>query len=255
MASLRVHKVVSALPSTLEADALYLVRAGSGFDLYVTNHSGAIVAYSLNQTASWDLLKSVAPVSGVATLDLSRPAGFRVSLTGDTALAFSNVPTGRVVVFTVTFVQDATGGRLVSYGSNVKAEGGAAPAQPATAPGSVTVQSFYTDDGGATIWQAGGSAWSTFGFGQDYVDQTANRALSTIYTNTTGKPILVFVWATATSQYANLTAIVNGKLVGQGYQAFIANAMSALTFVVPVGATYEVRPVATAPINKWWELR
>ena len=204
---------------------------------------------------AWDELKTVAAVSGVATLDLSSPAGFRVSLSGDTTLAFSNVPAGRVVVFTVTFVQDATGGRGVIYPASVKADTGAAPAQPSTAPGSVTVQSFYTDDSGATIWQAGTNAWSTFGFGQDYVDQTGNRALSTIYTNTTGKPILVFVWATATSQYANLIAVVNGKLVGQGYQAFIANAMSALTFVVPVGATYEVRQVATAPINKWWELR
>jgi len=207
------------------------------------------------QKNAWDQLKTVALVGGVATLDLSSPAGFRVTLTGNTTLAFSNVPAGRVVVFTVTFVQDATGGRLVSYPGNVKADGGGVVAQPATAPGSVTVQSFYTDDGGVTIWQAGTNAWSTFGFGQDYVDQTGNRALSTIYTNTTGKPILVFVWATATSQYANLTGTVNGKLVAQGYQAFIANAMSALSFVVPVGATYQVNQVATAPINKWWELR
>lgn len=103
---------------------------------------------------AWDELKTVAPVSGVVTIDLSSPAGFRVSLTGDTTLAFSNVPTGRVVVFTVTFVQDATGGRLVSYPGNVKADGGGVVAQPATAAGAVTVQSFYTDDGGATIWQA-----------------------------------------------------------------------------------------------------
>ncbi len=103
---------------------------------------------------AWDELKTVAAVSGVATLDLSSPAGFRVSLTGDTALVFSNVPTGRVVVFTVTFVQDSPGGRVVAFPANVKADTGAAPAQPATAPGSVTVQSFYIDDGGATIWQA-----------------------------------------------------------------------------------------------------
>ncbi|MCQ4271087.1 hypothetical protein NA655_08640 [Pseudomonas kuykendallii] len=106
------------------------------------------------QKNAWDQLKAVALVGGVATLDLSSPAGFRVTLTGNTALAFSNVPTGRVVVFTVTFVQDATGGRLVIYPGNVKADGGGVVAQPATAAGAVTVQSFYTDDGGATIWQA-----------------------------------------------------------------------------------------------------
>lgn len=103
---------------------------------------------------AWDELKTVAAVSGVATLDLSSPAGFRVSLTGDTTLAFSNVPAGRVVVFTVVFVQDATGGRVVAFPANVKADGGGVVAQPATAAGAITVQSFYTDDGGATIWQA-----------------------------------------------------------------------------------------------------
>ena len=105
---------------------------------------------------AWDELKTVAAVSGVATLDLSSPAGFRVSLTGDTTLAFSNVPAGRVVVFTVVFVQDATGGRVVTFPASVKADGGGSPTAPSTASGSVTVQSFYTDDGGVTIWQARG---------------------------------------------------------------------------------------------------
>ena len=41
-------KVVSALPDPLQADAVYFVRAGAGFDLYVTNHAGVVVAYTLN---------------------------------------------------------------------------------------------------------------------------------------------------------------------------------------------------------------
>lgn len=48
MAQLKTHKFVAALPPELEADAIYFVRAGSGFDLYVTNHSGTIVAYPAN---------------------------------------------------------------------------------------------------------------------------------------------------------------------------------------------------------------
>ncbi|MDU4250843.1 hypothetical protein [Pseudomonas sp.] len=42
------HKVVAALPSTLEPDSIYLVRVGSGYDQFVTNHSGQIVAYPMN---------------------------------------------------------------------------------------------------------------------------------------------------------------------------------------------------------------
>jgi hypothetical protein len=45
---LKAQKVVSSLPTTLEADTIYFVRVGAGFDLYVTNASGLIVAYPLN---------------------------------------------------------------------------------------------------------------------------------------------------------------------------------------------------------------
>lgn len=51
MAQIKTHKYVAALPPVLEADAIYFVRAGDGFDLYVTNHSGTIVAYPLNQSS------------------------------------------------------------------------------------------------------------------------------------------------------------------------------------------------------------
>lgn len=43
----RASKVVSALPSTLEADTTYYVRVGTGFDMYVTDTTGQI-AHSLN---------------------------------------------------------------------------------------------------------------------------------------------------------------------------------------------------------------
>jgi hypothetical protein len=47
MAVFKAHKVVSALPDPLEADALYYVRAGAGFDVYLTDTTGAI-AYAQN---------------------------------------------------------------------------------------------------------------------------------------------------------------------------------------------------------------
>lgn len=50
MAVLKVEKVVSALPGTLAADTIYCVRVGAGFDLYVTDTTGAI-AYQVNQAA------------------------------------------------------------------------------------------------------------------------------------------------------------------------------------------------------------
>ncbi|MEY2862833.1 MAG: hypothetical protein RLY58_540 [Pseudomonadota bacterium] len=42
------QKIVSALPATLDADTIYFVRVGAGFDQYVTNSSGTVVAYRAN---------------------------------------------------------------------------------------------------------------------------------------------------------------------------------------------------------------
>lgn len=49
MANIKHHKFVASLPAVLEADSIYFVRVGSGYDQYVTNHSGTIVAYPMNR--------------------------------------------------------------------------------------------------------------------------------------------------------------------------------------------------------------
>ena len=51
MALVTQAKVVGALPSTLQADTIYYVKTGSGFDTYITNHSGTIVPYKGNSSA------------------------------------------------------------------------------------------------------------------------------------------------------------------------------------------------------------
>lgn len=66
MATLKQHKVVAALPGTLEADSIYFVRVGSGVDLYVTNGSGTVVAYSANYQAANANLSALAGLTGAA---------------------------------------------------------------------------------------------------------------------------------------------------------------------------------------------
>lgn len=45
-----LYKVLNELPTELEKDSLYFVQKNDGFDLYVTNHYGAVVqAYPLNR--------------------------------------------------------------------------------------------------------------------------------------------------------------------------------------------------------------
>lgn len=48
MPSAKISKVVSALPSTLEDNTIYLVRIGQGFDIIVTNSDGT-VSYTQNK--------------------------------------------------------------------------------------------------------------------------------------------------------------------------------------------------------------
>lgn len=49
MATIKHFKVVAALPSVQQPDAIYYVRAGAGVDIYLTNGVGDISAYRHNQ--------------------------------------------------------------------------------------------------------------------------------------------------------------------------------------------------------------
>ena len=47
----KIEKSVSTLPAVLTADTVYAVRTGVGFDLYITDSTGA-VAHALNSGGS-----------------------------------------------------------------------------------------------------------------------------------------------------------------------------------------------------------
>ena len=47
MAATRITKVVASLPGTLLPDTIYLVRAGAGFDIFMSDLTGT-VAYQIN---------------------------------------------------------------------------------------------------------------------------------------------------------------------------------------------------------------
>lgn len=58
---LRIYKVVGSLPSTLVPDAIYIVRVGAGFEIWVTDVAG--VPFNLN--ANGDLVARVQALEGV----------------------------------------------------------------------------------------------------------------------------------------------------------------------------------------------
>lgn len=62
MAAFRTHKVVAALPpqDQLERDAVYFVRVGEGFEVYLTNHAGTVLPYKANYQPRSSVLSSLA---------------------------------------------------------------------------------------------------------------------------------------------------------------------------------------------------
>ncbi|WP_341706542.1 DUF2793 domain-containing protein [Halopseudomonas sp.] len=149
------------------AGKLALYRTGSGWivitpkegwkfecaaDEITYRYDGADwLEWSAGGAGGWDDLIEPAISSGALDIDLADPAGFVVDLDQDvTTLTFSNVPSGKVVTFTITFVQDGTGGWEVTWPAAVQGS----PDQPEPSAGNVSVMSFITWDGGTTIYQA-----------------------------------------------------------------------------------------------------
>lgn len=84
--------------------------------------------------------------SDTIDLDLSASTGHvhKITLTGNPTLTFSNPPsTGTQIEFEVEFVQDATGGRTVTYPASV-----VETITISTAASSTSIISFRTNDGG-----------------------------------------------------------------------------------------------------------
>ncbi len=90
MAVVRFEKVVSALPGTLTPNTLYMVRVGDGFDVYVSDSTGA-VAHALNSGGGGGAAETLGTITG-QTLDLSSGNVFDYTPTENTTFVFSNPP-------------------------------------------------------------------------------------------------------------------------------------------------------------------
>ena len=98
------------------------------------------------------------------------------------------------------------------------------------------------------------STAAAFGIGQTWQDVTAGRTLGTTYTNSTPKPIGIFV-STATNQNGYLTATVGGVVLGISNMSYYANTYCQLFFIVPPITTYRVAGVGVASLDYFSELK
>jgi hypothetical protein len=105
-----------------------------------------------------------------------------------------------------------------------------------------------------------GSTWvssadKSVGVDQTWQNVTSNRAFSTTYTNTTGKPIMVSVTGVGTvgNSGTTLSMYVDNVLIGRSGN-YGLTAPSNFTCIIPTGSTYRVQPGNTN-LSNWFELR
>lgn len=105
------------------------------------------------------------------------------------------------------------------------------------------------------IQGAGGQsvAMNTIGMGQTWQNVAASRAVSTNYTNTTGRPILVSCSLSSSSANSHVSLTVNGVNVSDA-QIYATGATGALSAIVPPGGVYSAQGTAAA-VYVWAELR
>ena len=128
--------------------------------------------------------------------------------------------------------------RVVGFVDSTQATAGTWSTAPSTIQGS----------GGQAI-----AALASFGYGQTWQVVTGSRLLSTTYTNTTGKAIMVIVTATSTAA-ANLRCTTGGVVLSGATQT--AGITSQMTAVVTPGADYQFSfNAGTGTLGTWSELR
>jgi len=94
----------------------------------------------------------------------------------------------------------------------------------------------------------------TFGVGQTLQDVTASRSVGTTYTNSTGKPIAVYVSTTGTTTSSGIVGRINGLDAAYSTRDGSTGAL-VLNMVVPAGATYAVQNINNITGTIWRELR
>ena len=92
---------------------------------------------------------------------------------------------------------------------------------------------------------------ASLGVGQTLTDVTASRAINTVYTNTTGKPIFVAIGKT--TQNSDMRLNVNDVQFGYASGANEDSQSKTLYAIVPSGATYGT--VGLSGFVFWSELR
>jgi hypothetical protein len=282
VASATVRTMYASAGQVQDNTAAYLTSVSG------TNAITAVAAFGMSAYATGQRFSFVAAGAntGATTININSIGAKAVTKNGTTALVAGDIPSGAVV----DVVYDGTQFQLL----NVAAEGvatisfGTTGLTPSTATdGAVTVAGTLNVANGGTglttltannvllgngtssvqavapgtsgnVLTSNGTTWASsapapaIGVGQSW--QSPSRSMGTTYTNSTGKPIEVFIVIEHRSNSTS-TITVNGvSFAGSGSSAS-GYVWGTNSFIVPDGYTYSISAGGTYVLNSWAELR
>lgn len=200
--------------------------------------------------------------TAVATkADLADP-----TFTGVPAAPTATAGTSTAQIATTAFVTTAdnlkadkttliTAGTGLSGGGDLSANRSVALANTAVTAGSYgssTTIPVLTVNAQGQLTAASTAALNVVGVGQTWQNLTASRALSTTYTNSTAKPIMVSVRCTQNNSLVVTTIVVDSvEVAWNSANGAGSNGLGVCT-IVPAGSTYAV---SNGTLLSWSELR
>lgn len=121
MGTFKIAKVLAALPDPLEANTVYAVRVGAGFDLYFTDNTG-LIAYKQNAPVDAGII-----VANEYTADHTAgaaDAGAEAQMNAATALTFTIDPTTLAAGSAGIVRQTGAGSATIAVASGTLVKGG-----------------------------------------------------------------------------------------------------------------------------------
>lgn len=94
---------------------------------------------------------------------------------------------------------------------------------------------------------------AAFGYGQSLQDVTGSRAANVTYTNSTGRPISIYISGNTTAALGSFAIYVEGVLAGLLFHPDSGGNLGA-NAIVPAGATY-ILQINSFSITAWLEYR
>jgi hypothetical protein len=225
------------------------VTTALGFTPYNSTNPSAYITQaeartSVSFTAGSGAYNSTTGVFTIPTNtnQLTNGAGFTTNTGTVTSVSGTGTVSGLTLSGTVTSSGSLTLGGTISLAGSAITSGTVSTARLGS--GTADSSTFLRGDG---TW----SAVSGLGVGQTYGAYQGSRSVGTNYTNSTGKPICLWVgWQNANSRYCQL--IVGGNIASQFYGN---NYSWGYGFcVIPNGSTYSSNANGQS-ITYWYELR